>query len=46
MLLHHRGQDFNCTIQELKLEGGAPLPAPVGDFNCTIQELKLQQLCI
>ncbi|ERJ63880.1 hypothetical protein HMPREF1554_02186, partial [Porphyromonas gingivalis F0569] len=35
-------EDFNCTIQELKLR--APHQTLLMDlyFNCTIQELKLQ----
>ena len=34
-------KDFNCTIQELKRNGGAIRPLRPTDFNCTIQELKL-----
>ncbi|ERJ84078.1 hypothetical protein HMPREF1989_01887 [Porphyromonas gingivalis F0566] len=32
--------DFNCTIQELKLENSKEQLKAIEDFNCTIQELK------
>ena len=32
--------DFNCTIQELKLNYNMYQPYTKDNFNCTIQELK------
>ncbi|ERJ63972.1 hypothetical protein HMPREF1554_02184, partial [Porphyromonas gingivalis F0569] len=34
--------NFNCTIQELKLEGYNVNVVDIRHFNCTIQELKLR----
>ena len=38
------GSDFNCTIQELKLDSTRAQQEVHKHFNCTIQELKLIRL--